>query len=68
MSEASKIAEWRLRQEHHYQIEQCLKDSGSTIRPSDGLMVGRFNGATFWKLANELGHTSMDFNRCKCKE
>ncbi len=59
MKELYKIPTHKLHQEHDEEIAQIMKESKSSFR--------KWNGKLFWKLANECGHTSLDFNFCECK-
>jgi phosphomannomutase len=51
--------EWQLRQDHDEEIKNIMELTGSTFR--------NWKGKEFWEKANEAGHTSLDFNKCKCK-
>lgn len=50
---------WKLHQEHDEEIKRVMDAIGCTFR--------KWNGKAFWELANECGHTSLDFNKCDCK-
>lgn len=47
-------------QEHYEEVGNIMKEVGCTFR--------RWYGKKFWELANECGHTSLDFNKCVCKQ
>lgn len=53
------IPEWKKRQEHHEEIERCMEATGSTFK--------MWNGKETWPLIIECGHTSLDFDKCDCK-
>ena len=51
--------EYILKQEHSDEIKEIMKQTNTTFM--------KWNGKEFWKLSNECGHTSLDFNRCECR-
>lgn len=55
------MEKWQLNQKHDTEIK--------TLLISDGCMVNnqirRWKHDT-WSKINELGHTSLDFNKCSC--
>lgn len=54
------VPSWKLHQEHDEEIKRVMDVTGCTFR--------KWNGKTFWELANECGHTSLDFNKCVCRQ
>ena len=44
---------WKLHQEHDEEIIKIMDAAGCTFR--------KWKGKAFWTLANECGHTSLDF-------
>ena len=53
------VPDYILHQEHDEEIKRIMDATGCTFR--------KWNGKAFWELANECGHTSLDFNKCDCK-
>jgi hypothetical protein len=53
------VPDYILHQEHDEEIKRVMDATGCTFR--------KWNGKAFWELANECGHTSLDFNKCDCK-
>ena len=47
------------RQEHEEEIKEIMKQTNFSFKT--------WRGKEFWTLANECGHTSLDFNKCQCK-
>ena len=45
---------------HERKIKAIMKETNCTFT--------KWRGKEFWELANRCGHTSLDFNKCKCKE
>ena len=61
----SLLPEWRLRQFHHEDVSQVLENQGCL--DSQG-RIRKFNGKTIWPALAELGHDSMDFDKCSCRK
>ncbi len=59
-NEAFMMPVYILHQEHDEDVQIALTESGSSFR--------KFNGKEYWNIMNQLGHTSMDFNKCTCKK
>jgi hypothetical protein len=59
IDETVVVTEWKLRMEHEEELKRVMEQTGTSFR--------KFNGKTFWELAKECGHTSLDFNLCACK-
>lgn len=56
---------WQKRQKHHEDFQKLAKEL--KMLDSKGLFR-HFNGSAFWPKYQELGHTSMDFNKCSCNK
>lgn len=50
---------WKLHQEHEEELKRVMEVTGTSFR--------KWNGKAFWELANECGHTSLDFKLCACR-
>lgn len=59
MTHELTVQEWEKRQFHYEDTIAAMQDSGSSFM--------RWYGNKFWPLFNEAGHTSLDFEKCKCK-
>lgn len=51
---------WKLHQEHEEELKRVMEATGTSFR--------KWNGKAFWELANECGHTSLDFKLCACRK
>ena len=59
MNTKEKTPKWKLMEEHDNEIQSIMEKTGSTFY--------KFKGKEFWNLAEECGHDSIDFNKCKCQ-
>ena len=59
---ADPLPEWKQRENHETQIRGHLKESGCMDTKGQ---LRRWR-ATTWEALKALGHTSLDFEKCKC--
>lgn len=59
------MKEWEARQKHHEDTTRILTDGGFM---DSQRRIRAWDGSVIWPQLAELGHYSMDFNKCKCKE
>lgn len=71
------MEKWKFRLDHDFEVEliQCrvlglheptLIEGGFKRNTSSKNLWRRFKGEEFWKLMEDLGHTSIDFDKCDC--
>lgn len=55
---------WQKREKHHKDFEKVLKEQ-KCIDSKSQIRAWRKDN---WKLLNELGHNSLDFEKCSCSK
>ena len=59
------MSEWMLRQLHDEDVATALEQSGSLNKSRQ---ITQFRGKEYHEILQELGHTSMDFEKCECRK
>jgi len=54
---------WELREKHHLDVTSILKQAKAV--DSKGL-IRHWNGPVIVPMLNQAGHTSLDFDKCRC--
>lgn len=55
--------QWKLHQDHEEEIKNCLKEAGCMDSKNQ---IRRWTKAA-GDLIESCGHTSLDFNKCECR-
>lgn len=56
--------DWMHLQKHHEDVELALTEGGYNCRTK----LGRVSGKELWPRLETLGHDSLDYDKCKCKQ
>jgi hypothetical protein len=59
------MKKWEAQQKHEEDFNNLTKELG--FLNSKG-QITRWRGAEFWPKFETLGHSSCDFDKCKCKQ